>query len=299
MSYLDESGRLVPQLGKNGGAFVIVVDENGNPTGGGGGGGGGGSDGPVPDFTTPVMEFTAQSNSPDIDASGYGAGTLQIIQSGGTLVVEGSNDGTTWTGITLSPVGSTGNSADTVSAVGAVGMWRFDASCKVLRVRAASVNSGQTVRALVNLVASSFSPRSIYINGMAGNLFTGVKLAVQATDSASQIGSVYRLPSSAASTNAALVKSGATRALSVRAFNGSEAVAYLKLFNKSSAPVTGTDNPVITIPLPTGVAAEWNLLPYGLHFAAGLGIAITTGPADDDNTALDEGDVTGLSVVYA
>lgn len=35
MSYKDSSGRVVDQLGTNGGAFVIMVDTNGNPIAGG------------------------------------------------------------------------------------------------------------------------------------------------------------------------------------------------------------------------------------------------------------------------
>lgn len=40
MSYQETGGRVVHQKGQNGGAFVILVDENGNPTSAGGGGSG-------------------------------------------------------------------------------------------------------------------------------------------------------------------------------------------------------------------------------------------------------------------
>lgn len=67
--------------------------------------------------------------------------------------------------------------------------------------------------------------------------------------------------------------------------------AYLKIFDKSSEPVLGTDIPKLRIMLP---AAGGNNVPIpanGIYFANGCRLAITTGYADNDTTGVAAGDV--------
>lgn len=101
---------------------------------------------------------------------------------------------------------------------------------------------------------------------------------------------------SAASTNATLVKAGATRLAQVDGHNTSAAVKYVKFFNKATAPVTGTDTPVYQIAVAPGMPFDFSP-PAGMRFALGLGIAITGGSALLDNTAVAAGDVI-LSTLY-
>lgn len=105
-----------------------------------------------------------------------------------------------------------------------------------------------------------------------------------------------RLPSSAASTNATSVKSAAAILYNVVAFNTTGATVFLKVYNKATAPVAGTDTPVLTLPIPAGGLALD--VPGGLDLSAGLGYALTAGVADADSTAVAAGAVIGLNLIY-
>lgn len=106
----------------------------------------------------------------------------------------------------------------------------------------------------------------------------------------------FHLGGSAATVNATSVKDGACTLWDVIAMNVStSAPAYLKLYDKASAPTVGTDTPVYVLPLPTagsangaGAARSW---PTGLKFTLGLAYAITGGMADTDATAVAAGQV--------
>ena len=79
---------------------------------------------------------------------------------------------------------------------------------------------------------------------------------------------------------------------SVVAVNVNAALRYLKLYDKATAPAS-TDVPVHVIPL--GVSATGPgcpvLPPEGLAFVNGIGFRLTTGIADNDNTAVTANDV--------
>lgn len=64
-------------------------------------------------------------------------------------------------------------------------------------------------------------------------------------------------------------------------FNNAPTVRYIKLYNKARAPSVGSDTPAMTIPLPCGAAANV-IVPSGIAFSHGIGIAATTGVADSD-----------------
>lgn len=104
---------------------------------------------------------------------------------------------------------------------------------------------------------------------------------------------------SAASTNAALVLTGTSGLSALWASNAGAAAAFVKLFNKATAPVPGTDVPEMIIPVPAAVGgvpgiAEISPGFNAYRFPLGLGIAITggaTGAADNDTTAVAVGQV--------
>ena len=102
---------------------------------------------------------------------------------------------------------------------------------------------------------------------------------------------------SAATTNGALILTGTSNVSSFYATNEGATAAYIKLYNKATAPTVGTDVPEMTILVPgaalggvPGVAT----IPIGFHgfrFALGLGIAITRNAVHTDTTAIGAGDV--------
>lgn len=110
--------------------------------------------------------------------------------------------------------------------------------------------------------------------------------------------SAGRLPSAAASTNATLLSSEPVDVYYVIALNTSATIKYLKLYNKKTVPVPGTDAPFMTIALPPSNAQTTIHLTRGCYFTQGLGFAVTGAAADNDATALTAGDVVGVNILY-
>ena len=80
------------------------------------------------------------------------------------------------------------------------------------------------------------------------------------------------------------------------ATNEGATAAYIKLYNKATAPTVGTDVPEMTIPVPAAVSGVPGVatIPIGFHgfrFALGLGIAITRNAVHTDTTAIGAGEV--------
>lgn len=110
--------------------------------------------------------------------------------------------------------------------------------------------------------------------------------------SASVTGTTTAKVLSAATANPTLVKSTAGRLYGYHLVNTSTTWRYLKLFSKATAPVAGTDVPIMQIPIPPGgVSVVDRSVP--ITFALGIGYTITTGPADNDSGVTAANDVSG------
>lgn len=101
---------------------------------------------------------------------------------------------------------------------------------------------------------------------------------------------------SAASTNGALILTGTSGLQAFYATNIGATVAFVKLYNKATAPTVGTDVPAMILVVPAAVSGVPGVctLPIGFsgfRFALGLGIAITGAVADSDTTAVTAGQV--------
>lgn len=108
---------------------------------------------------------------------------------------------------------------------------------------------------------------------------------------------VSRIISAAASTNATVAKASPGRLYGVKGHNASQSARWLKLYNKATSPVVGTDTPVETLYLPARAtfALDWT----GFYFTSGISYALTTGGADNDTGALASGDVLGLNIEFS
>lgn len=100
---------------------------------------------------------------------------------------------------------------------------------------------------------------------------------------------------SAASENAALILTGTSGLQAFYATNTGATVAFVKLYNKATAPAS-TDIPAMILPVPAAVSGVAGVctLPIGFsgfRFALGLGIRITGAVADNDTTAVAAGQV--------
>lgn len=106
-----------------------------------------------------------------------------------------------------------------------------------------------------------------------------------------------RIVSSAASTNATLIKSSPGYGYAIMGYNNNAAARYLKLYNKATAPVVGTDIPILTFYIEPSDSFAFDLA--SVRFTAGIGLALTTASPDADTTAIAGGDIMGLNMVYA
>lgn len=101
---------------------------------------------------------------------------------------------------------------------------------------------------------------------------------------------------SLATTNGQLVVAGTSGVQALFASNTGAAAAYVKLYNKATAPIVGVDVPAMIVTVPAavgGVPGEKEITPgfNGYRFPLGLGVAITAGVADADTTAVAAGQV--------
>lgn len=96
---------------------------------------------------------------------------------------------------------------------------------------------------------------------------------------------------SAAGTNGVLITAGTSGVQAFFASNVGATDAFVKLYNKATAPVVGTDVPEMIIAVPAGGQVELTPGFAGYRFALGLGIAITGAAADTDTTAVAAGQV--------
>lgn len=254
------------------------------------------------------------------DASSFHSAAFQIIGSAGIsagqIIFEQTND------ITKAPNGSTMPVQEpaVLASVELIGAQTIAAStqrmfvapitCKYVRIRIGTAFVGGTVSAVAAFSQAPFTPlRSQVLSSVAGNFnITSAALPAgsntiggffdTAVANAGGYGAPFKLLSSAATTNATLVKASAGRAYRFKGKNNVASVRYLKLFNKATAPVTGTDTPTETFILEPNAPFDI-IFEKGRYFATGVGFAITGAIADNDNTAIAAGDIIGLMIYYA
>jgi hypothetical protein len=88
------------------------------------------------------------------------------------------------------------------------------------------------------------------------------------------------------------VKGSAGQLYGYDLFNANAALRYVKIYDKATAP-TSADTPKLVIMVPGSTAGAGAVKDFanGVVFAAGIGIRITTGQADNDTAAATAGDV--------
>lgn len=91
---------------------------------------------------------------------------------------------------------------------------------------------------------------------------------------------------SAATTNATNIKATAGTVWSIVASNANAAARYVKFYNLTTAPTVGTSVPTFTIAIPANGTVQIDGGANGIRFGTGIALAITTGVADSDTTAV-------------
>jgi hypothetical protein len=152
----------------------------------------------------------------------------------------------------------------------------------------AGVGTGLPIMAVYNDAISNAVSGDIAVPRM--NVNRALLVAPQGTTSGGW--TPYQLIS-AATTNATSVKGSAGNIGSIICGN-TGSVAFLKLYNKATAPSVGSDTPVHTICIPGNAAgAGFSYpIPSGLSFSTGIALAITGSAAVADTTAVSLSQVT-------
>ncbi len=93
------------------------------------------------------------------------------------------------------------------------------------------------------------------------------------------------------STNLGFIKKGGGSVYAINLHNKASTPAYLRIFDKASAPANA-DIPLVTLTIPAVGTLDLELS-VGLRFKLGLGFNITTGPANGNAGATAGPDVVG------
>ena len=230
------------------------------------------------------------------DAVGFRSATFQI-QTGagitaGILIFEQTND------ITRSPAGNLLQVFD-LTALNANPVTSLTLAANATRLFGAAITTRYVrVRVSTAVVGGNVSCSGVFSQQPFSNNLQ-VDVGNQARATTGGIVAPFRLLSSAATTNATLVKNAAGRMFLIMGRNNAAVIRYLKFYNKSSAPTVGTDVPVLTIALDASAKFEIDLNPYGQFFTTGIAFAITGAVADNDTTAIAAADILALNIWYA
>jgi hypothetical protein len=243
------------------------------------------------------------------DTSAYQSGAVEIVSTatGGTWIAEQSINGSSWVPCVLYEQGVIAGAAinAAVTASASTRAFAFSNPLPLFRLRAATTLTGGSVQAravfsqvpFANPVQSVVQSAAANLNctatingnpvlGAGTNTVGQVRIAADTGQGSST--SLRRLLT--ADTNLVSVKASAGVVGHLSVYNDSATKFYLKLYNKTSAPVLASDTPEMTIPVPAGSHVPVNCGPFGLRFATGIALAVTRGIADTDTTAVTAND---------
>lgn len=244
---------------------------------------------------------------PSTDISAYSWISLQINSAAfsGTLSFQGSNDNTNFVSITLQAPGG-GATFYTTSAGNSIYMGpRY---YRYLRVRATAYTSG-TATGVLELYTNAAqgiyvgatqlgSPWSVAQSGtwtvQPGNTANTTPWLVNSVATSGGLSDFHLI--SAATTNATSLKASAGQVYGYDIGNNGASDAYVKFYNKASAPTVGTDTVTRTVYIPKGSRVELGSS-NGIAFSTGIAFSITGGMADNDTTAVGAAQVS-VAVSY-
>ena len=243
--------------------------------------------GNVTSATSTVVVNTERFSNLMIHCAGTFAGVNCTFE--GSL---NSTNGTDGNWFAVQAIRSSANTIETTTGVLAAApayAWELSVNAlRYFRIRATAWTSGAQVWTLI--------PGTYATEPIPGAQVTATQ-PVSGTVAVNPVvpGTPYFL-NSAATTNGALILAGTSNVSSFYATNEGATAAYIKLYNKATAPTVGTDVPEMTIPVPAAVSGVPGVatIPIGFHgfrFALGLGIAITRNAVHTDTTAIGAGEV--------
>jgi len=252
---------------------VEVANDSGNPI-------------PVGPAAQLNVTGSASANNTDlisVACDAYRSVNFQITGTwSGTISYQVSNDNTNW-----NPLGCFQASTNAAGSAATANLIAYG-----------SLTGYQFFRLRFTSYASGTASVIAYFN--KDNVPTSV-IAASPTNtvvgSATGSGVTVYTVNSAATTNAAVIKSTAANFYGLSVMNTSATTKYVRLYSKATAPTVGTDVPIMVVAVPATSSKEIEYVP-ALRIGTGLGVAITGGAAVNDATAVAAGDVQ-LLVSYA
>lgn len=216
-----------------------------------------------------------------IDVSAYKWFSLQVTGVwSGTLTFQGSNDNSNFVNIYVYQINNITNLTFSYTANG---LYAAPITFRYLQVKMTSYTSG-TANGTLELYTTPPSYISLLYANQAGTWNTGLL-----TSTTGGSGDFHLI--SAATTNATSIKASAGQVYGYEIYNSNASVRYVKLYNKASSPVVGTDTPFRTIGVPANGRASFQTA-MGLAMGTGIALATTTGIADTDSTAVGANDLS-------
>ncbi len=201
-----------------------------------------------------------------------------------------ANAGTNLNTSALALDASVGTTNTDLGAPGATACTTDNGSCSL---NALLERNNQRITSLISALASPFQA-----GGSIGNASFGISGSLPAFASTPAVnaqptpvtsgGLLIATAVAANTTNSTLVKNAAGQVYEIRVFNNSGTIAYLKTYNKASAPTCGTDTPVdhFLVPGLTGGSGLIFTSAMGDAYGTGIGYCLTGGIADNDTTAV-------------
>jgi hypothetical protein len=230
---------------------------------------------------------------PSLNAEEYAFISIQLVGTWvATVTFEGSNDNTSFYSIATTDPSANGTGQTTATENRIV---KVPVLTKYIRARVSAYTSG-------TISAIAYGHRDENSSGLISSLGT-IELQAETTKKIGNVGissggatPTYQKFISATTTNATAVSSVPANISILHMENSGDGVRYVKFYNKASAPVVGTDVPLITIGIPAVSSSSFTLPALiGIDFSIGISFAITLGAADSDTTPLSvAANVTGL-----
>lgn len=247
---------------------------------------------------TGAITAVAQTVSADVTQASNVMLYVTGVFTGHNSIFEGSIDnGVTWFG--LQAVRSNANTIETTTGViAAPPVYAWEASVNALtnfRIRATAHVSG-TANWRIALGSYATEPIPAAQVSATQPVSGTVTAAVTAGTVNPVVPATSYILNSLATTNIALIITGTSGLQAFYATNTGATVAFVKLYNKATAPVLATDVPAMILTVPAAVSGLPGVctLPIGFsgfRFVLGLGIAITGAVGDTDATAIAAGQV--------
>jgi hypothetical protein len=211
---------------------------------------------------------------------------VQVTSPGvATISYEVSSDNINWTPVFGVDIGS--SSFPLASSTTTAGARIFPVQgFKWFRLRTSAYTSGTvTAYAITDTASIGLVPTVGGVFGTANTVTNGA--------------TIHRLIGTA-SVNNTLVKASAGKLVGGQISNSTATIEYIKFYNKATAPVAGTDVPVLTLAVPANACIDLGSIfgVYGVSFTTGIGFAVTGLSPDTDTTAITAGGVV-VNLLFA